>query len=141
MQDRAISRDKCLIPRGLGWLRGRDLNPRPSGYEPDELPGCSTPRFFKETRNAISSTPTQPFFGEILATRRRRTKFESSKQSHDGLLKPRSRRRGFLSLTSHQATQPRVFRRDTGQRLEAAIPNHIVSDSKTGIAAWKCKGD
>jgi hypothetical protein len=20
------------------------LNPRPSGYEPDELPGCSTPR-------------------------------------------------------------------------------------------------
>ena len=24
--------------------RGRDLNPRPSGYEPDELPDCSTPR-------------------------------------------------------------------------------------------------
>src|SRR5258708_15213546 len=44
MQDRAFSRDKCVIPRGLGWLRGWDLNPRPSGYEPDELPGCSTPR-------------------------------------------------------------------------------------------------
>ena len=28
------------------WLRGRDLNPRPSGYEPDELPGCSTPRLY-----------------------------------------------------------------------------------------------
>src|SRR6266480_1026603 len=28
----------------MNWLRGRDLNPRPSGYEPDELPGCSTPR-------------------------------------------------------------------------------------------------
>src|SRR6266508_1636040 len=27
------------------WLRGLDLNQRPSGYEPDELPGCSTPRF------------------------------------------------------------------------------------------------
>ena len=26
------------------WLRGMDLNHRPSGYEPDELPGCSTPR-------------------------------------------------------------------------------------------------
>jgi arylsulfatase A-like enzyme len=29
------------------WLRGWDLNPRPSGYEPDELPGCSTPRFVR----------------------------------------------------------------------------------------------
>ena len=28
------------------WLRGTDLNGRPSGYEPDELPGCSTPRIF-----------------------------------------------------------------------------------------------
>ena len=26
------------------WLRGMDLNQRPSGYEPDELPSCSTPR-------------------------------------------------------------------------------------------------
>ena len=26
------------------WLRGLDLNQRPSGYEPDELPDCSTPR-------------------------------------------------------------------------------------------------
>ena len=27
------------------WLRGLDLNQRPLGYEPNELPGCSTPLF------------------------------------------------------------------------------------------------
>src|SRR5260221_1987046 len=51
--------------------------PRTPDYEPDELPGCSTPR----------------------------------------------------------------FKGNAGQRLEAAIPSHIVSDSETGIAAWKCKGE
>jgi hypothetical protein len=29
----------------LIWLRGLDLNQRPLGYEPNELPGCSTPHF------------------------------------------------------------------------------------------------
>jgi hypothetical protein len=27
------------------WLWGLDLNQRPFGYEPNELPGCSTPRY------------------------------------------------------------------------------------------------
>ncbi len=40
------------------WLRGPDLNRRPSGYEPDELPGCSTPRpsfcFVFQTTSALA---------------------------------------------------------------------------------------
>ena len=32
------------LARIVGKLRGQDLNLRPSGYEPDELPCCSTPR-------------------------------------------------------------------------------------------------
>src|SRR5690242_16670109 len=37
------------------WWRGRDLNPRPSGYEPDELPDCSTPRrVSQDTRGPLT---------------------------------------------------------------------------------------
>ena len=46
------------------WLREPDLNRRPSGYEPDELPDCSIPRlcwqFYRNTpgcQPAISIKP------------------------------------------------------------------------------------
>jgi hypothetical protein len=32
------------------WLRGVDLNHRPLGYEPNELPDCSTPQFDHSNR-------------------------------------------------------------------------------------------
>jgi hypothetical protein len=39
------SRHSLKLPGFLFfWWRGMDLNHGPSGYEPDELPDCSTPR-------------------------------------------------------------------------------------------------
>ncbi len=35
----------------MPWLRGVDLNHRPLGYEPNELPGCSTPQ--NDTNSSI----------------------------------------------------------------------------------------
>ncbi len=43
-QSKAAALFRTAVRVGLPWLRGQDLNLRPSGYEPDELPGCSTPR-------------------------------------------------------------------------------------------------
>ena len=41
------------------WLRGPDLNRRPSGYEPDELPNCSTPRYCSlKYRDYYSTEPS-----------------------------------------------------------------------------------
>ena len=41
-EDLPRAQPKCAF----GWLRGVDLNHRPLGYEPNELPDCSTPHSY-----------------------------------------------------------------------------------------------
>ena len=41
--DRGYNNPTAAPLIAVNWLRGSDLNGRPSGYEPDELPSCSTP--------------------------------------------------------------------------------------------------
>ncbi len=38
------------------WLREPDLNQRPSGYEPDELPDCSIPRPIDRSKHGVGFT-------------------------------------------------------------------------------------
>ena len=54
----AAGRFGVVISAGW-WLRGLDLNQRPSGYEPDELPDCSTPRHRVRRRLETPKGPPQ----------------------------------------------------------------------------------
>ena len=46
----------------LVWLRGVDLNHRPLGYEPNELPDCSTPQ--SDHNNGAQCRQSAPFAAE-----------------------------------------------------------------------------
>jgi hypothetical protein len=44
-------------------LRGVDLNHRPLGYEPNELPDCSTPHF--DDSNQLQGRQTRELFSRL----------------------------------------------------------------------------
>ena len=50
-----------VVPQIRKWLRGVDLNHRPLGYEPNELPDCSTPR----SHHSNQSNYRQRAFGNL----------------------------------------------------------------------------
>ena len=94
---------RCVPPK----LRGQDLNLRPRGYEPRELPDCSTPRYgptwrptvgafrFRQTASTAGTQRTEP--QPFNQTRSRSTDTLASlprsvygKRSTGGLLRPPS---------------------------------------------------
>ena len=51
------------LAEGLSiWWRGMDLNHGPSGYEPDELPDCSTPRRFRPIQYSANLSVLTSYF-------------------------------------------------------------------------------
>jgi hypothetical protein len=57
---RIVSRFR-LATCGKDWLRGMDLNHRPLGYEPNELPDCSTPHCNSSAALRGRQTPASSF--------------------------------------------------------------------------------
>jgi hypothetical protein len=52
----------------FGWLRGVDLNHRPLGYEPNELPGCSTPHSHYSNTSTRGSNRAESFIERAFDT-------------------------------------------------------------------------
>lgn len=56
LNPRPVTKQKAALKAAICLVAGQDLNLRPSGYEPDELPGCSTPRYYFTAERAACAT-------------------------------------------------------------------------------------
>ena len=82
------------------WLRGRDLNPRPLGYEPNELPDCSTPRHVSFTQ--CNTVPyTDQAFAANVTTLAARNRMENSCTLHEHLSRARKTRYANCEVDQH----------------------------------------
>ena len=94
---------------GHKWLvAGPDLNRRPSGYEPDELPSCSTPR------------PRSPIIGANaeIASKYPKKVYSGIKPSHTALFCNKSQFFRQLAISSPQAP-PRLYPLSRAARRKA----------------------
>jgi hypothetical protein len=95
---RRSGRFKSLVIMEEIWLRGKDLNLRPLGYEPNELPGCSTPRSDASKREkAKSRKPAQ-------------SRLSSSFRADLKLLSPRQDGKANPCVSSSWGRPPSPFR-------------------------------
>ena len=109
------------------WLRGKDLNLRPLGYEPNELPGCSTPHL---DHNSAYTNGSNPFllnkFASSLDIAPRyisHQKFEFpnwtlQRYEHSEFVWP-------ITLLKHWGK--------TGQAMSWPISTYVFMDSETSI--------
>ncbi len=113
------------------------MNPRPPGYEPDELPDCSTPRYPSKairsdgTNNYITSQRLcQPLCASFSQTpgfvhcrcpgrHRRFMRLLAGMQSGKGEAAKRGRQRAVLGRAPVQTARSVVEKRPSGQRHRA----------------------
>src|SRR5205814_6701528 len=106
------------------WWRGQDLNLRPSGYEPDELPDCSTPRRGPRRYRGSTAAPNGVVTLAGMRWRRRR-----GRASTELVVAPRFER-ALVAIASHAEQLDgrigRLERRMTEAALDAPTHDDVL---------------